>query len=75
MDEDDIPPPVDTLCEKAETLRGIAVDLDERKSPEARRILRKAAEAILSTMQPRRAVVVALVPKPESEKEPKERPL
>ena len=74
MDEDDIPV-LDTLCEKAEALRGLAVDLEARKSPEARRILRRAAEAILDSMQPRSAVVVALVPKPEGQKEPKERPL
>lgn len=75
MDEDDQIPLADTLCDKAETLRGIALALESTKSPEARKILKEAAKFLLATMHPPRAVVVALVPKGDDQKETKERPL
>ena len=75
MDEDDdcAALPCDTLCERAETIRGIAVDLDSRKSAAAKKLLVAAANCLLQSMRPPSADVLTLVPK--TGKPAKERPL
>lgn len=65
MDEDDdyAAPTCDFLCERAETLRNIAHDLETVKGNDGRRILKAAADLLLKHMQPPSARVIALIPK------------
>jgi len=72
-DDDDSDFVGDFLCERAETLRGIAADLDTRKNRDARKILIEAATCLLQHMHPPSARIIALVP--DEGKAVKEKPL
>jgi len=65
--------PCDSICERAEVIRGIAADLETKNNKDARRLLIRAAETVLLHMHPPSADVLTLVPK--ADKPAKERPL
>jgi len=50
-DDDDLGP-CDSICERAEVIRGIAADLETKNNKDARRLLIQAAETVLLHMRP-----------------------
>lgn len=65
MEEDEDVFMPDFICERGELLRGIAADLDVRKSKASRDILRQAADRVLEHMDRPKARVIALIPNGE----------
>lgn len=71
--DDDALGPCDSICERAETIRNIAADLEKSTNRDARRFLIQAAENLLLHMQPPSASVLSLAT--SNGKPAKERPL
>lgn len=68
-EDDEVPSDAfgDVLCQRAEVVRGLAVDLAGMKDRKARGLLERAAECVIAQMRLPRARVLKIVPGSKTE--------